>query len=82
MLFDDMNLTFEELARAKKAGLETSERMLADSNIAVVVSTSEKTNRVGHATQPSCGTRSSAWKRNASISPVDDTQVKAGYGLR
>jgi VWFA-related protein len=44
LLFDDMNLTFEELAHAKKAGLEASEGMLADSNIAVVVSTSQKTN--------------------------------------
>ena len=44
LLFDDMNLTFEDLAHAKKAGLEASEGALADSNIAVVVSTSEKTN--------------------------------------
>jgi VWFA-related protein len=44
LLFDDLNLTFEDLAQAKKAGLEASEGALADSNIAVVVSTSEKTN--------------------------------------
>ena len=44
LLFDDLNLTFEDLAHAKKAGLEASERALADSNIAVVVSTSQKTN--------------------------------------
>ena len=44
LLFDDMNLTFEDLAHAKKAGLEASEQVLADSNIAVVVSTSQKTN--------------------------------------
>jgi VWFA-related protein len=44
LLFDDMNLTFEDLAHAKKAGLEASEAALADSNIAVVVSTSQKTN--------------------------------------
>jgi VWFA-related protein len=44
LLFDDLNLTFEDLAHAKKAGLEASEAVLADSNIAVVVSTSQKTN--------------------------------------
>ena len=44
LLFDDLNLTFEDLAHAKKAGLEVSEQVLADSNIAVVVSTSQKTN--------------------------------------
>lgn len=44
LLFDDLNLTFEDLAHAKKAGLEASELVLADSNIAVVVSTSQKTN--------------------------------------
>jgi len=44
LLFDDMNLTFEDLAHAKKAGLEASEQVLTDSNIAVVVSTSQKTN--------------------------------------
>ena len=44
LLFDDLNLTFEDLAHAKKAGLDASEGALADSNIAVVVSTSQKTN--------------------------------------
>jgi VWFA-related protein len=44
LLFDDLNLTFEDLANAKKAGLAASEGALADSNIAVVVSTSQKTN--------------------------------------
>jgi VWFA-related protein len=44
LLFDDMNLTFEELAHAKKAGVEALDGALADSSIAVVVSTSGKTN--------------------------------------
>jgi VWFA-related protein len=44
LLFDDMNLTFEDLAHAKKAGVEALDGALADSNIAVVVSTSGKTN--------------------------------------
>jgi VWFA-related protein len=44
LLFDDMNLTFEDLAHAKKAGVEALDGALADSNIAVVVSSSGKTN--------------------------------------
>jgi VWFA-related protein len=44
LLFDDMNLTFEDLAQAKKAGVEALDGALADSSIAVVVSTSGKTN--------------------------------------
>ena len=44
LLFDDMNLTLEDLAHAKKAGVEALDGALADSNIAVVVSTSGKTN--------------------------------------
>jgi VWFA-related protein len=44
LLFDDLNLTFEDLAYARKGGIKALDGALADSSIAVVVSTSGKTN--------------------------------------
>jgi VWFA-related protein len=44
LLFDDMNLSFEDLAYAKKAGVKALDGALVDLNIAVVVSTSGKVN--------------------------------------
>lgn len=43
-LFDDMHLSFEDLAQAKKAGVNALAAALADSNMAAVVSTSGKVN--------------------------------------
>jgi VWFA-related protein len=43
-LFDDMHLSFEDLAQAKSAGVNALAAALADSNMAAVVSTSGKVN--------------------------------------
>jgi VWFA-related protein len=44
LLFDDLNLSFDDLAYAKKAGVKALDGALADLNVVVVVSTSGKTN--------------------------------------
>jgi VWFA-related protein len=44
LLFDDLNLSFADLAYAKKAGAKALDGVLAESSIVVVVSTSGKTN--------------------------------------
>jgi VWFA-related protein len=44
LLFDDLNLSFADLAYAKKAGVRALDEALADSNTVVVVSISGQTN--------------------------------------